>query len=485
MAEPTPLKRIPATLAATCVALLGILVPTVPAARAADPVIAAAGDIACDPNDPYYIAGFGDATHCRQRYTSNLLVNAGLAVVLPLGDLQYDSATLADFQSVYHPTWGRVKAITRPVLGNHEPGNARGYFDYFNGGGVRSGPAGERGKGYYSFNVGDWHLIALNSNCARVPCGAGSAQERWLRADLAANGNLCTLAYWHHPRFSSGHDGSNGFMQPIWKALVDGGADVAATGHSHNYERFAPMNASGKRDNANGVRQFVVGTGGAFFTGLGSAKPNSEVRQNHTFGVLMLTLSPTSYSWKFAPESGKTFTDTGTGNCHAAPAAPPPPPGVPPPASSPAAPAVVNPRTGAPDGGRHAITCSITGTAGDDVLKGTAARDLICGLGGNDRIRGGDGKDVILGGTGNDLLAGGRGRDRIYGNAGRDRLRGQSGSDRLVGGPGRDRLFGNSGRDRLSTRDGKPGDRAYGGRGRDKAFYDRGDRVRLVERRRR
>src|SRR4029453_19192621 len=156
-------------------------------AHAADPVIAAAGDIASDPSDPYYYNGLGDATRCRQRYVSNLLVNAGLAAVLPLGDLQYDNASYADFQTSYHPSWGRVKSISRPALGNHEPGSASGYFDYFNGKGVKSGPAGERGKGYYSFNIGAWHLVALNSNCARVSCAAGSQQERWLRADLAAN----------------------------------------------------------------------------------------------------------------------------------------------------------------------------------------------------------------------------------------------------------------------------------------------------------
>ena len=198
------------------------------------------------------------------------------------------------------------------------------YFDYFNGSGVKNGPAGERGKGYYSYNVGTWHLIALNSNCAKVPCSAGSAQERWLRGDLYANRNRCTLAYWHHPRFSSGHDGNNTTTQAIWTALYEGGVEVALTGHSHNYERFAPMNASGKRDKSLGVREFVVGTGGAFFTGVSSAKPNSEVRQNHTFGVLKITLRPTRYSWKFTPEAGKSFSDSGSTDCHEPPAGVPP-----------------------------------------------------------------------------------------------------------------------------------------------------------------
>lgn len=448
-------------------------------AHAADPVIAAAGDIACDPADPYYYNGLGDATHCRQGYVSNLLVNAGLAAVLPLGDLQYDSASYADFQTSYHPSWGRVKSISRPALGNHEPGSASGYFDYFNGKGVKSGPAGERGKGYYSFNIGAWHLVALNSNCARVSCAAGSQQERWLRADLAANQTTCTLAYWHHPRFSSGHDGNNSFMQPLWKALNDGHVDVALTGHSHNYERFAPMDANGRLDRNRGIREFVVGTGGAFFTGVGSPKPNSEVRQNTTYGVLKITLSPTSYAWRFTPEAGKQFSDSGTGPCHG-PAAVAPPPSLP----SPTQPASVNPRTGAPNG-RHAVTCTITGTDGDDVLRGTSKKDVICGLGGNDRIRGRSGSDIILGGLGNDRVAGGLGNDRIYGNAGRDVLRGQGGRDRLVGGAGRDRLFGDAGSDRVFALDGRRGDLISGGRGRDRALIDRGDRTRLIERLRR
>jgi acid phosphatase type 7 len=283
-------------------------------ARAAD-VVAAAGDIACDPDDSAFNGGLGTRTRCRQKYTSDLLVNAGLSRVLALGDLQYNSGSLADFRVSYDPSWGRVKSITRPVLGNHE-GGGTGYFDYFNGVGVSSGPAGQRGKGYYSFNVGAWHLIALNSNCSRVPCSKGSAQEKWLRADLGANRSACTLAYWHHPRFSSGHDGDSSFMQTIWRDLYDAGADVVLSGHSHNYERFAPQNGSGKLDRARGIRQFVVGTGGAHFTGLGTPKPNSEVRQNTTFGVLKLTLNPTSYDWRFVPEAGKTFTDSGRNSCH-------------------------------------------------------------------------------------------------------------------------------------------------------------------------
>jgi acid phosphatase type 7 len=472
---------------AAVVAMLAVAAP----ARAADPVIAAAGDIACDPADPNYVAGFGTSGACRQRYTSDLLVNAGLSAVLPLGDNQYNSGSLSNYRASYDPSWGRVKPITRPVLGNHEPGSASGYFDYFNGSGVNNGPAGERGKGYYSFDVGTWHLIALNSNCSRVPCSTGSAQERWLRADLASHRNACTLAYWHHPRFSSGHDGDNQFMQPIWQALFDADADVVLVGHSHDYERFAPQNARGRKDTARGIRQFVVGTGGAFFTGIGGVRPNSEVRQNNTYGVLKLTLHPTGYDWRFVPEAGKQFSDAGSDVCHtAAFAAPPSAPPSPPPASPapggisppPAARVTLNPRTGRPSSGKGAVTCTIVGSEGKDVVRGTPGSDVICGLGGRDRIRGGDGDDVIVGGGGKDRLAGGRGNDRLYGNARRDVLRGQSGNDRVVGGRGPDRIFGNTGNDHLRSRDSRRADRVFGGRGFDRAWVNRGDRVRRVER---
>jgi hypothetical protein len=247
--------------------------------------------------------------------TSDIIVRDGASRVLALGDLQYNSASLSNLRNSYQRSWGRFKSITSPAIGNHE-GSGSGYFDYFNGTGVSDGLAGPRGKGYYSYDLAGWHLIALNSNCSRVACNAGSAQERWLRADLAAHPNTCSLAYWHHPRFSSGHDGDGTFMQDIWRALYDAGADVALVGHSHNYERFAPMNASGGLDRARGIREFVVGTGGAFFTGVSSARPNSEVRQNNTYGVLKMRLRPTSYEWQFVPEVGRTFTDSGSQACH-------------------------------------------------------------------------------------------------------------------------------------------------------------------------
>jgi calcineurin-like phosphoesterase family protein len=321
------------------VVLLALAFTMSPAAAAAqDPVIAAAGDIACAPDDPNFNGGAGIDGFCRQRATSDLLVGTGLTNVLALGDIQYNSASLANITAVYEPTWGRVKSITRPVIGNHE-GSGAGYYDYFNGPGVLNGPAGVRGKGWYSFDVGTWHVVALNSNCAAVACTAGSEQEQWLRADLAAHPTSCTLAFWHHPRYSSGHDDNGTFMQPLWEALDDAGAEIVLSGHSHDYERVAPVDRNGNVDPAEGIRQFVVGTGGAFFTGgLGTRIPQSEVAQNDTFGVLFLTLHPTSYDWRFVPEAGRTFTDAGTTACHRL--IPPPPP--PPPAADVTAPVISN-----------------------------------------------------------------------------------------------------------------------------------------------
>jgi hypothetical protein len=457
-----------------CLALLGA------PARAADPVIAAAGDIACDTRSEFWNGGLGAEGHCRQKHTSDLLVGAGLSSVLALGDTQYHVGALSDFEAAFDPSWGRVKSLIRPSLGNHEYGtsNARGYFDYFNGPGRQSGPAGERDKGYYSYNVGAWHLIALNSACDQVDrggaahgCAAGSPQEHWLRSDLAANRQTCTLAYWHSPRFNSGLRGNDLLVQPFWDALYQAGADVVLNGDAHDYERFLPQDPSGAADPGRGIRQFVAGTGGVFFTGWSSLKPNSEVRQNNTFGVLMLALHGASYDWRFVPEAGKSFVDFGSGACHGRTpgfTAPPPLKEVEPARQS----------------------CTIRGTDEDDRLDGTRKRDVICGLGGDDVIRGLGGNDLIRGGNGRDRISGGRGRDRIFGGRGPDRLSGgkgndrlfgQSGGDRLTGGPGKDRMYGNRGNDAFSARD-RRRDRISGGRGRDRAKADRADKVRSVER---
>ncbi|MDP8967549.1 MAG: metallophosphoesterase, partial [Actinomycetota bacterium] len=290
---------------------------------AADPVIAAAGDIACEPADPRFRGGNGTPRFCRQRHTSDLLLGMDLAAVLVLGDAQYADTTLPKFRAGFDPSWGRVRSLLRPAPGNHEyrtPG-AAGYFDYFNGPGRFDGPAGPRDRGYYSFDLGDWHVVALNSQCSHPPrnptlheCAQGSAQERWLREDLAAHARACTLAFWHHPTAASGI-GVNPAVDPLFKALYDYNVDLLLTGHDHAYERFAPQAPGHVVDTLRGIREFVVGTGGKSLQGARILQPGSEVR-GATFGVLRVTLRAGGYDWAFVPEAGATFTDSGSAACH-------------------------------------------------------------------------------------------------------------------------------------------------------------------------
>ena len=292
-----------------------LLALTLRPAFAQPPVLAAAGDISCDPADANYNGGNGTASGCHMKATSDLLVNGGYDTVLLLGDNQYEDGSLTKFQTSFGPTWGRVKGITRPVVGNHEyitPG-AAGYYSYF------GTAAGDPLKGWYSFDLGSWHIVVLNSNCSAVGgCGAGSAQEQWLAADLAAHSGVCTLAAWHHPRFSSGPHGNDATYQTFWNDLYAAGADVVLVGHDHIYERFAPQTPAGAADPARGLREFVVGTGGKNLTGFPLVRANSEVRDASTFGILEMTLYPNGYAWRFVPEAGKTFTDSGLGLCHSA-----------------------------------------------------------------------------------------------------------------------------------------------------------------------
>ena len=285
---------------------------TVAPSTSGDPVIGAAGDIACDPTSSSFNGGNGTSGSCRQKAVSDVMLNSRLTAVLTLGDLQYEDGTLTKFQQSYDPSWGRMKNITRPAVGNHEylTGGASGYFSYF------GAAAGDRTKGYYSYNIGAWHLIALNSNCSQVGgCGVGSPQEQWLKADLAANPTMCTIAYFHHPRFSSGQHGNNTSYDAFWRALYAAGVEVVLNGHDHIYERFAPQSPSGAADPAKGVQQFTVGTGGKNHTTIVTIRPNSVVRNTDTYGFLKLTLHATSYDWQYVPEPGKTFTDSGTRNC--------------------------------------------------------------------------------------------------------------------------------------------------------------------------
>ena len=269
------------------------------------------------PPGSVVMVGAGDIASCSSagdEATATLLDGID-GTVFNLGDNVYDSGTAAEFTNCYSPTWGRHKARTKPSPGNHEYGTAgaAGYFGYF------GAAAGDPSKGYYSYNLGDWHVVVLNSNlsCAVVSCAPNSPQEQWLRGDLAANTKLCTLAYWHHPRFNSGAEHGNDLdVSPLWDALYQYNADVILNGHEHIYERFAPQNPSGVADNARGIREFIVGTGGRSHYTFGTIQPNSEVRNSNTYGVLKLTLSASGYSWQFVPVAGATFTDSGSGSCH-------------------------------------------------------------------------------------------------------------------------------------------------------------------------
>ncbi len=244
--------------------------------------------------------------------TADILDSVG-GSVFTLGDNAYENGTLTEFQACYEPSWGRHKSRTYPASGNHEyqtPG-ASGYFAYY------GTIAGDPAEGWYSYDIGSWHVVVLNSECSEVGgCGVGSAQERWLRADLAANPTSCTLAYWHRPRFSSGPAGGYGGVAPLWQALQDFDAEIVLAGHHHAYERFAPQLPNTTRDDVNGIRQFVVGTGGRSLVSFSSAVANSEIRNASTFGVLRLDLRATSYSWEFLPIAGSTFTDAGSTLCH-------------------------------------------------------------------------------------------------------------------------------------------------------------------------
>jgi hypothetical protein len=271
------------------------------------------------------VVGAGDIASCTSTgdtATAKLLGSIS-GTVLALGDNAYAEGSLAQFNDCYGPTWGLHKARTKPIVGNHEyrtPG-AAGYFDYF------GATAGEPGKGYYSYNQGAWHIVALDSGCKFWDTGyitgvsQCSSQRQadmiaWLKADLAANPTQCTLAYFHQPLFSSGQSGNDTSVKPIWDALYAANADVVLSGHDHIYERFAPQTPSGTLHQTRGIRQFTVGTGGVNHGGLGTIKANSKVRNTTTYGVLKLTLNATNYSWKFVPVAGQSFTDSGTTSCH-------------------------------------------------------------------------------------------------------------------------------------------------------------------------
>lgn len=262
-------------------------------------IVLAAGDIAYCPAEPSLSGGAA---------TAAVLRRVPGAPVLTLGDNAYSSGTAAEFSTCFAPTWGVELPRLRPAPGNHDyvTANAAGYFGYF------GRNAGATTRGYYSFDVGAWHVVSLNSN---VNAAAGSVQEQWLRQDLASTARKCVLAYWHHPVFTSSPRGYNPTMLDIWKALADYKVDVVLNGHEHNYERFAKQTPAGVLA-ADGIRQFIVGSGGVGHTASVGLLPNSEVFNALTYGVLKLTLNANSYAWEFLPELTGVTVDSGTATCN-------------------------------------------------------------------------------------------------------------------------------------------------------------------------
>lgn len=467
--------------------LLGLLGPE--EANAADPVLVGAGDIAsCSEN--------GDEITAK-------MLDGMPGTVFALGDNAYNNGTAAEYQNCYGPTWGRHKARTRPIPGNHEYGTAgaTGYFGYF---GSAAGPSG---LGYYSYDVGAWHVVALNSN---LPAGPGSAQHDWLLEDLAAHPsqNACTLAMWHHPVFSSGEHGNDPRMAPAWKTLDEAGVELALVGHDHDYERFAPQTSTGAPD-PNGLTQIVVGTGGRHLRPFATLRPNSVARNSDTLGLFRMTLRPDGLDYAFVPEPGKTFADSGAISCDPAPSdAALPETTI---TSGPAGTTTERSATFsfASDAGAASFECSLDGTAfaacaspkgysalaagthtfrvravdpagnrdaspasrswtvtpppppgctiggtpAGETIYGTSSRDVICGLGGNDTIRAGGGNDAVRGGSGSDRIVGGAGSDKLYGEGGNDTLSTTDGvrsNDLADGGSGRDTCTTNPGDTRRS-----------------------------------
>ena len=309
--------------------LLVLLIPTHARAQAQTPPSAALPKHARGkvrkkraPGQVFVLVGAGDIASCKNpegaRATAKLIEQIP-GTVFAAGDLAYEKGTAEEFKNCYDSTWGRFKDRTKPALGNHEYAEptASGYFQYW---GTQAGP---QSKGYYSYDMGNWHIVVLNTNCGDAKdlggCAAGSPQETWLKEDLKKRPSACLLAYGHHALFSSGvfkRHAVHPELKRLWEDLYAAHADLVLAGHEHSYERFAPQDPEGKADPANGIREIVAGTGGRSHDLLGFATPNSEVREWETYGVLKLTLSPGKYTWEFIPEEGKSFHDSGSGVCH-------------------------------------------------------------------------------------------------------------------------------------------------------------------------
>lgn len=265
-------------------------------------VIAAVGDMACPPGTNT------TATACHQNQVGALVASENPAAFLPLGDEQYNNGALSLFQQSYDKAFGQLYPISKPVPGNHEylTANAQGYRDYFNTG---TGPL------WYSYDIGSWHVVALDSDCGKIGgCGMTKPQGQWLKADLVTHPVQCTLAYWHHPRFNSGEHGGATNMTWAWRLLYNANAELVLNGHEHSYQRFVPLKYDGTRDDARGLVEFVSGAGGKSHYDGGSTNPLSAFRNTTDFGALFLTLDDGSYSWRWITEAG-VVKDTGTGAC--------------------------------------------------------------------------------------------------------------------------------------------------------------------------
>ncbi len=285
--------------------------------RGARVTVVAAGDIACDPRNTLFDHGVGSGQWCRAAAVEKVIQAVDPQAVLALGDEQYDDGRLKAFEASYARSWGQQLARTYAVPGNHEyyvSRTANGYFTYF---GAHAGPTR---NGWYTARIGDWRLIALNSNCTIVGCAGGSPQYAWLHHLLARRPTRCSVAIMHHPLLSSGpHGDDETHARPLWKLLYRYGVDLALVGHDHLYERFAPVNPFGARDRTHGIREFVVGTGGAEHYPITKVHRYSQVHNAKVFGVLELSLGARGYDWRFDPAAGARFTDRGSGTCHGAP----------------------------------------------------------------------------------------------------------------------------------------------------------------------
>lgn len=279
--------------------------------------IVAVGDITCDSTSQYWQTG--NPKYCQDVNTYNLVKDMDVTAFLALGDLQYEDGSLSKFNTSYAKTWGKLYAITYPTPGNHEynTAGAQGYFSYFDNAANKVSTSDD--KGYYSFNIGNWHLISLDSNCDKIGgCGEGSEQMTWLEKDLNKNNKKCILAYWHHPRFTSGkyygnEDVSNR-STVMWQKLYKYRADVVLNGHDHLYERFLPQDPQGASAD-DGIQQLTVGTGGKDNYSRKTVLANSQKLIDDEFGVLVMKLYDDSYNWSFLSIDGQA-QDSGHRQCN-------------------------------------------------------------------------------------------------------------------------------------------------------------------------